>query len=216
VVPASTKDGRQAVINSDAYKDCPEAVKKKVKSKKFTKKEKKDLKEVLGKFEPLLKCQNQPLKKIGRVNQSIDHDDDGKCYADPNTMGEWFADQGTLVLGDEALVPGEFADASLEFRGTAAHEITHALTNRFDPRTCKQYDEKSDNPLMKEWSKAAGWSKDGSKVKKTAKDKPPTDYAATNPSEDLSESVMLYMYNPDKLKKKSPKRYAFVKDLMGD
>jgi len=43
---------------------------------------------------------------------------------------------------------------------------------------------------------------------------PPTAYSKTNPKEDLSESVKLYMYNPDKLKNSSMKRYVFIRDHM--
>ena len=46
--------------------------------------------------------------------------------------------------------------------------------------------------------------------------KAPTDYARKNPKEDMSESVMLYLYEPDSLKKKSPERHAFVQKLFGD
>jgi len=41
---------------------------------------------------------------------------------------------------------------------------------------------------------------------------PPTNYGNTNPLEDMSESVMLYMYEPQKLKDSSIQRYNFIRD----
>jgi hypothetical protein len=212
--PSLVDDGRDAVVDSNAYKGCPDKVKKKIKSKKFTKKQRKEINEVLGKLKPLMKCKNQPLKKIARVNRSISHDDKGHCYADTTTMGEWFDDKGTLVLTDQAGNGSDFTDSKKQFRGTAAHEMTHALTNEFDPRTCKAYKNYKKNPLMKKFMKAAGWNKTGSKLKETAKNKAPSDYAkTTNPNEDMSESVMFYLYEPDKLKNASPERYKVIDDL---
>lgn len=211
--PKLVRDGRKAVVQSDLYKDCPESVKKKVKSKAFTKKEKKDIEEVLRKYKPVMKCKNKPLKKIGRVNRGVSHDDTGKCYADKTTMGEWFEDQGTLVLTDYAAGGSDFSDPSLQFRATAAHEIAHAMFGEFDPRTCKKYTSFKKNPLMKEFMKAAGWDKNGKTLKEQKGNKAPTGYAKTNPEEDMSESVMLYLYEPEKLKKASPARYKVIKKL---
>ena len=42
----------------------------------------------------------------------------------------------------------------------------------------------------------------------------PTDYAKKNPKEDLSESVALYVYNPQALQNSSPQRYNFVRDYV--
>lgn len=45
-----------------------------------------------------------------------------------------------------------------------------------------------------------------------ADNQPPTSYAGKNPVEDFAESVSLYVANPQELLKKSPNRYAFVKN----
>jgi hypothetical protein len=183
-------------------------------SKEFTDDEKKGIEEVLSKYKALMKCPKVPLKKIGRSDFGISRN--GKCVAENSTMGEWFSDSGTIVLTDAASNPVDFTDSATQFRATFAHEAAHALLDNFDPRSCKRYKNSSHNPLMKEFHAAAGWDPHGTTSTPTATDKPPTDYASTNDEEDLSESMMLYLYDPDRLKKVSPARYSFCKKLMDD
>lgn len=213
--PKLVDNGADAITKSARYKDCPDDVKKEITSKAFTDSEKKDLQEVLDKYKPLMKCDNNPVKEIGRSNKGITKKNSG-CVSETDTMGEWFDDSGTLVLTDAASNPVDFADKDTQFKGTATHELAHGLLNRFDPRDCKAYDTPDDNPLMKEFRKSAGWDSTGTTLAETAGNKAPTDYAKTNSQEDLSESMMLYMYDPEKLKKASPERYEFCKKLMGD
>ena len=48
-------------------------------------------------------------------------------------------------------------------------------------------------------------------------DEPPiTEYAKTNPSEDLAEAVRYYVYDPEHLKEKCPVRYKIVEQMMAD
>lgn len=213
--PKLVSDGADAIVKSTSYKGCPEDVKKDITSKEFSDTEKKGVQEVLDKYKPLLKCDNSPVKKIGRSNKGITKKTDG-CVAETSTMGEWFADSGTLVLTDAASNPVDFTDAEVQFKGTTAHELAHGLLNKFDPRDCKAYDSANDNPVMKEFRTAAGWDATGTTLTETGTDKAPTDYAKTNSQEDLSESMMLYLYDPDKLKNASPARYEFCKKLLGD
>jgi hypothetical protein len=212
--PEFISNGKKPLVDSDKYKDCPDSVKKKIHSKEFTDKEKKNINEVLDKYKPILKCKNSPVKQIGRTNKAISKN--GKCRAETDTMGEWFEDSGTVILTDAANNPVDFDDAETQFKGTAAHEIAHGLLDNFDPRTCTSYENSSDNPLMKEFHKAAGWDPTGTTLTETDDDKAPTDYAKTNDEEDLSESMMLYLYDPDKLKDASPARYEFCKKLLSD
>jgi hypothetical protein len=212
--PKLVSDGREAIVNSTSYKGCPDDVKKEITSKDFTDSEKKGIQEVLDKYKPLMKCDNTPVKQIGRTNKGITKN--GGCVAETTTMGEWFDDSGTLVLTDAASDPTDFKDKDQQFKGTAAHELAHGLLNKFDPRTCKTYDDENDNPVMKEFRKSTGWDATGTTLTPTDTDKAPTDYAKTNSQEDLSESMMLYMYDPEKLKKESPARYEFCKTMLGD
>lgn len=211
--PALTDKGGEGIVKSKIYSGCPEDVKSEIHSKSFTEDEKKDTEEVLNKMKPLTRCENQPVKHIGRSDKGITKGS-GACEAETSTMGEWFADRGTLVLTDAASNPVDFKDQRTQYKGTLAHELTHGLTNGFDPRDCKSYDNWKDNPLMREWAKAAGWNKLLTGLKDPSK--APTNYAKTNPKEDLSESVMLYLYEPDTLKTKSPERHEFIQKLFGD
>ncbi len=209
--PQLVTDGKIYINNSNSYKNCPDTVKNKIKSKTFTAKEKKEINEVIEKYKPLLKCKNHPLQKIARTDKAITKN--GTCIAESDTMGEWLADQNALILTDSASTGLDFKDSSKQFRGTVAHEISHALMNNFDPRTCSTYKNELKNPLMQEYQKISGWDKTGTTLTETQKDKAPTDYAKTNPSEDLSEATMLYLYEPKTLKSQSPKRYEFLKKL---
>ncbi len=211
--PQLVSDGADAIVKSDSYKNCPANVKDEIKSKDFSDTEKKGIQEVLGKYNPLMKCDNSPVKKIGRTNKGITKSNG--CVAETSTMGEWFDESGTLVLTDAASNPVDFADKDVQFKATTAHELAHGLLNKFDPRDCKAYASANDNPVMKEFRKAAGWDATGTTLTETGKDKAPTGYAKTNSQEDLSESMMLYLYSPDKLKKASPARYEFCEKLLG-
>lgn len=91
--------------------------------------------------------------------------------------------------------------------------MSHILMNGFDPRTCTHYDSDMHNPLMKEYKEQTGWDPIGTILTETKEDVCPTSYGETNPEEDLAESAMLYLYDPEELKKKSPKRYSFLKKL---
>ncbi len=58
------------------------------------------------------------------------------------------------------------------------------------------------------WDLIAGrWRLTGSPGNQT-----PTTYARTNPAEDFSESVMMYVYEPQKLQNSSMKRYEFIRE----
>jgi len=93
-----------------------------------------------------------------------------------------------------------------------AHEMAHGMTNEFDPRTCKSYKNWRDNPFMKDWGKASGWQ-DNLEEMKDGATASPTSYGNTSPREDFSESMMLYLYDPAKLKEKSAERYVFIDNL---
>lgn len=209
--PEFANDGADAVNKSDRYSDCPDDTKDQIKSRPWTDSEQQGVNEVLDKYQPLMQCPNQPIKKFARTNKSIDD-----CKPDGSTQGEWFEDSGTVVLTDSAYKGSDFNDNFSNFKGTAAHETAHGLLNHFDPRSCQSYKDSADNPLMQEWNKAAGWDSTGQTLNETDGDKAPTKYAKTNSMEDLSESMMLYTNDPDRLKQSSPGRYAFCQKLMQD
>lgn len=109
-----------------------------------------------------------------------------------------------------------------------AHEFTHALTwhNIIVPDFCKNHpfcmDSGYTNPLVINWLKETGWMLDGiclpflgcPGAKLKVPSDLPTDYArkTKSPFEDMSESVALYVDDPETLLGISPRRYNFVKD----
>ncbi len=129
-----------------------------------------------------------------------------------------------------------------EFKGTILHEFIHALQYKKDENSIYKdpqnwsYKNPHSSPLVLNYMDATrpitdindpgfegtnGWAfgrhPPGSPVQKwklfnTQDNKPPTNYGNTNPLEDMSESVMLYMYEPQKLKDSSPQRYNFIRD----
>jgi len=60
-----------------------------------------------------------------------------------------------------------------------------------------------------EWHGENAWKNFGG-----PENNPPTDYGKTDPAEDMSESVMMYVYDPQKLKSSSALRYTYIKDQM--
>ncbi len=218
--PALSSQGAQAVI--EEYSAAPEAIKKQVKNAKFNETELKGLADVEERMSALMQCSNHPLRYVARTNSSISPPNDHHSWtagSADSTMGEWFLNHGTVVLTDSAGFGKDFGGdgkhfSEQQFRGTAAHEFAHALLNNFDPRTCTQYPDESANPLIQQFRSATGWNTAGT-VPSTVTP-PPTEYGATNSQEDLSESVMLYLYSPSTLKAKSPERYEFVKKLFDE
>lgn len=208
---AFAADGAKYVTEASSYKDCPEAVKSDIKSKEFTEDEKKQINEVIKKYDKLMKCKDIPLKRFGRTDKGITD-----CKSENTTMGECFSESGSLILMDNSTSLVDFADKETQFKGTAAHEMAHIMLNKFDPRTCTSYASNGDNPLIQEWRKATGWDASGTNLTETDSDKAPSEYAKTNSQEDMSESAMFYLYDPERLKKASPERYNFMKSLFGD
>ncbi|MBI3891496.1 MAG: hypothetical protein HY303_08205 [Candidatus Wallbacteria bacterium] len=108
----------------------------------------------------------------------------------------------------------------LEFEATVDHELTHRFL-RFNPGD-KLYTDINQNPLISGengWAAKFGWSFDPGKQKwsldPVRKREAPTRYAMEdNPSEDMAESVMIYLHDPQRLRSASPERYAFVRDRL--
>lgn len=108
----------------------------------------------------------------------------------------------------------------LQFQGTIAHELTHRFL-RFNPGD-KFYADMAQNPLISNedgWAAKFGWSFDPAKQKwaldPSRRREAPTRYAMEdNPSEDMAESVMLFVLDPQRLRAASPERYAFVRDRL--
>jgi hypothetical protein len=99
-----------------------------------------------------------------------------------------------------------------EKRYTLTHELGHAIAG------VTGLDD------SKKWMKLSGWETitkvvKGKTVKTLKLTKPETiisKYGLTNNWEDLAESASAYRYNPKQLKKVSPEKYAFIKEVLFD
>ncbi len=143
---------------------------------------------------------------------------------------------GTIRIFNQALTPLDFTndpDGYKEFKGTILHELTHALQFKKDEYSI--YKNPHSSPLVQNYMDATrpitnindpgfegvnGWvygHPPGTpppkwKLYGTQDNKTPTNYGNTNPIEDMSESVMMYVYEPQKLQGSSPQRYNFIRD----
>lgn len=97
----------------------------------------------------------------------------------------------------------------MNLEGILVHEMTHAFQNKglFWPPGLF-----TDTVLMESWKAATKWvCAPFVGCKNFAESEFPSIYAASNPLEDMAESVRFYYGNPEKLKAVSPGRYDFVK-----
>ncbi len=138
----------------------------------------------------------------------------------------------SIRIFDQASQPFDFTNdpnGRKEFKGVILHELTHALTYFKDKNSI--YKNPNASPLLQNYMDATrqdtrleaslrqnGWgfyvSEQRWKLVGAVDNKPPTDYGSSTPGEDLCESVMMYMYEPQKLKGSSIKRYNFIRDLV--
>jgi len=143
----------------------------------------------------------------------------------------------TIRIFDNALVPNaNLTDASTKFKAIILHEMIHAMQYKKDDQQI--YRNVYNSPLVQNYMDATrnttdiyapdfnnvdnGWiwgsfPNQPSKYilwQPKADNSPPTNYGTKNPLEDMCDSSMLYMYNPEKLKATSLKRYNFIRDFM--
>jgi len=86
---------------------------------------------------------------------------------------------------------------------TASHELGHYIAGELDL---------DDDPR---WLALSGWEDlGGSNWRNDCKKCFVSNYAKSSPAEDFAETVAAYRYNPELLKKKSPKKYIFVKEAV--
>jgi hypothetical protein len=181
---------------------------------------------------------NLALKKFVRYQQSWNQN----WQTNPDTFGDFSpVDQRdcpgcamwdrTIRVYDHASSPYDFKDPATQFKGTILHEMTHAF-QAYKSKTDVQTNV-IDTPLLQDFMdatrpkpKSAGLYGNGwgfgyinSKTKQkewrfygAAGNNVPTGYSNTNPQEDLCESAMLYLYDPQRLKASSQARYDFVRD----
>jgi hypothetical protein len=135
-----------------------------------------------------------------------------------------------ITIFDRATSPYDFTNdpnGDTEFKATILHEMIHAMQYQKDASST--YSNASASPLVQNYMDATrpkvgagithnGWAYYGEKkgwmLYSDPGDLPPTNYGKTNPMEDMSESAMMYVYDPQKLQASSPQRYDFIKTQM--
>lgn len=85
---------------------------------------------------------------------------------------------------------------------TVFHEMSHYVAGEFN------LDENS------AWLNISGWTKTGDNWKKTKNNIYSSKYGITNPWEDFAEAMSAYRFNPNLLKKASPEKYDFLKEIV--
>lgn len=146
----------------------------------------------------------QGVTTIGKLKNAIDaNKDTGEL--DSSTLGEYFSGDKNLGLfnagtnyEDKNFVRKgqKKTDVQTSLTATAIHEMAHALVA---PLQLSNFVNAMDY-----------WADRNTKSGKWRTEKPPTSYGKTNANEDLCESVALFVINRDTLKKKCPKREAFI------
>ena len=144
---------------------------------------------------------------------------------------------GTIRIFDQATKPFDFQndpDGYKEFKGTILHELIHSLQYKKDEYSI--YKNPYSSPVVQNYMDATrpitnindpgfegnngwtfgrfppGWPFQAWKLFGTPDNTSPTNYGGTNPLEDMSEAVMTYVYEPQKLLGSSPQRYNFIRD----
>ena len=172
------------------------------------------------------------------VRNSVDIDEDGN--REPSTYGVYEpcdlsvdpdcdGSSATIRVFDHAKTPMDFLndpDGEMQFKATILHEMVHGMQAYKDRHSIYVNDY---SPLQENWIDATkkitdmedpgfdgwnGWNWDGRRWRYTndSSNQPPTRYGLTDPDEDMAESVMMYVYDPERLKNSSYERYYFIRD----
>ncbi len=145
----------------------------------------------------------------------------------------------TIRIFNGAASPSSFpgdVDGSKFFKSIILHEMIHAMQYQKDKTSI--YRNAYDSPLMQNYMDATrnitniydpGFNEQGNGWiwgsypnqqpkyhlwQPPADNSPPDEYGKINPKEDMCDSVMWYMYDPQRLKAVSIKRYNAIRDLI--
>jgi hypothetical protein len=147
---------------------------------------------------------------------------------DPHCDGS----SATIRIFDDAKSQYDFLndpDGEKQFKATILHEMVHAMQYRKDQHSI--YRNGYDSPLVENYIDATkkitdmdhadykawngwNWSQGRWYYTNESENQPPTSYGLTDPTEDMAESVMMFVYDPERLKNSSYERYYFIRDEM--
>jgi hypothetical protein len=215
--------GRPAVTSADLESRYP-GVKIASSPKAWTPEELALLDETLSKL-PAACYQNTIIRRSSAING--DPGTYGVCRTGPTGPAEVeISDKSLSTLASDRIdfpTPPYSDKESREkqFQATIAHELTHRLL-RYNPGN-KFHSDLSRQPWIageNGWAAQFGWSYNPTTHKwaldSARSGEAPSGYAGSeNPSEDICESMMFYLYDPQRLRAASPERYRFIKEVLG-
>ncbi len=198
------------------------------------------LNDVLKEIPPAM-LKNMALTSIIRNKLDMDengslHAGGGKYFPCGKYNGKDCSGASSVIrIFDGAVSPNsDFSNdpnGDIEFKATILHEMIHAYQYRKDENSI--YMDVYNSPLVLNYMDAtrpntasesgptSGWNHNGWawygqpagwKLYSTNDNLPPTDYGKTNPIEDMSEAVMMYVNDPLNLRAVSMARYNFIRD----
>ena len=120
-----------------------------------------------------------------------------------------------LYENDYPVPPFTEAEArQAQFGGTLVHEMLHRRIGTDSDGY--HIEDAIDKPFVAEWATAFGWTNSGGSWSVADPSTCVTQYAGmANPEEDIAESVMMYVYWPNKLKAINQEKYNFIKSQIG-
>lgn len=155
----------------------------------------------------VLKNRNDPIKKSVDASVKTDCATAFALY-NPVTNEIFFCDRQWEKMED--IPPTDV------FKQTVVHELTHAFQYYLGDE--KPLDKTNVNPIMWEWVEKTGWLRClpvlGCGGRLRIPSDVPTEYAKTNPFEDMAESARIYYSAPEALERISPARFNFVKEKL--
>lgn len=190
------------------YGDVKASVKNKLKARTWRMVELRSLEKALKYYAAILgaerakstrKGADQEVTSVGKVTQAIDENTPaGKL--DTSTLGEYFETKKNMGLFKASEgYKSDFSSEKDQLTGTFVHEIAHGLLAYAIPDYI---------------TKTGYWKDEYTKLSKSKQvEAPVTSYGKTSAAEDICESAMMYFLRPERLKKKCPKRYAFMEAL---
>jgi hypothetical protein len=160
----------------------------------------------------------QPMTTFGRANFGIDYDDKGAPERDPDTRGESFSAFATIGMYDAGSAASQFPTGMQQFRGTLAHELSHALLENLEAA-------KGQTMIQKYVADSEMWTSvrvtpyrrktnqlTAKAVTDDGKEAPITAYGCTNAQEDMADAIKYLFEDAAKLQAGCPKRYKWLRE----
>ena len=190
------------------YSKTKEKVRNSLSTRAWRIKELRALRTALGHYATILGAERaqstrsgdpQEVEIVGKVSSGINENTKaGKL--DLRDLGEYFAAKKSIGLFRSAeWSTGVFSDVKDQLTGTFVHELAHGLLEYTLPAFIRE---------------TGYWKRRTVELSEAARvESPITSYGKKNAEEDLCESAMVYFLEPERLRKKCPRRFKFMADV---